>query len=58
LLGEFAYCPKRGEWWARGLSAATWWKGFWLSSAGGGGFFWRVFGCLLWLCVLVGVVVD
>jgi len=35
LLGDFAYCPKCGGWWARGLSAATWWKGFWLSSAGG-----------------------
>ena len=30
----FAYCPKCGGWWARGLFAATWWKGFWLSSAG------------------------
>ena len=35
----FAYCPKCGGWTylgglGEGLSAATWWKGFWLSSAG------------------------
>lgn len=34
LLGDFVYCLKCGGWWARGLSAATWRRGFWLSSVG------------------------
>jgi len=46
-------------------SAAGGGQGVSLRPRGGGvsgsllwGFSWRAFGCLLWLCVLVGVVVD
>ncbi len=61
LLGEFAYCLKcGGRTFSGGLGEGSLCgrvvEGFLALFCVG--FSWRVFGRLLWLCVLVGVVVD
>ena len=55
LLVEFAYCPKCGEWTYLGGPGEGPLCGHEVERVSGSllrGFFWRVFGRLLWLCVL------